>query len=46
MRLCRVEDMILQQATATSTVLLLLTDDSPARLESMSISGNGCNCLR
>lgn len=44
MRLCRVEDMILQQATVTSTALL--TDDSPVRLEPMSISGNGCNCLR
>lgn len=38
--------MILRQATATSTIILLLTDDSPARLEPISVSGNGCNFLR
>lgn len=27
------EDVILQQVTATSTVFLLLTDESPAKLE-------------
>lgn len=40
------EDTISQQVTATSTLFLLPTDESPAKLEPIRISGNGWRCLR